>query len=504
MFNSLKFKIIITAFLIISTIMITDAWRDIKRSEQLLLNGQREKAVLLSERIAHGIMELMLQNKWQDLQAMVESLVKNAGELKEIRIFRPENGVILVSSDPLEIGAEINKEAPGISGKHEMREAFIVEKGGEQYVLKLSDIKNQPVCHKCHSPEEEVLGVLHIGISLSEITKTIQGYKRKYLTEALVGFILIAGAFVFVVGVLIDRPIKRMTRTIRKIEDGDLSARMDEDKKDELGLMAKSFNSMLESLESAKQEIELCHTEQMQRAAKLASLGEIISGIAHEIKNPLTGISCAVQVLQSEMSEDDEGRMVTSEILNHIRRLDTTVKALLNYARPKPPCLLSLKINDILEKAVFFVQPEANKQNVSIETEIEDDIPDVMMDPDQMQQIFLNLILNAVQAMPEGGNLKIEISVKDYTQVGGEIAGTLACEKILAVTFEDTGLGIKREHMESIFDPFFTKKSKGTGLGLSISQRIVQEHGGEISVKSEVGKGSIFTVYLPIGQSEEQ
>jgi signal transduction histidine kinase len=242
----------------------------------------------------------------------------------------------------------------------------------------------------------------------------------------------------------------------------------------------------------------------MQRAAKLASLGEIISGIAHEIKNPLTGISCAVQVLQSEMSEDDDSRMVTGEILNHIKRLDTTVKALLNYARPKPPCLLSLKINDILDKAVFFVQPEANKQNVLIEAEIEDDIPDVMMDPDQMQQIFLNIIINAVQAMPEGGNLKIEISVKDYTKVEGEIAEMLACEKILAVTFEDTGVGIKREHMESIFDPFFTKKSKGTGLGLSISQRIVQEHGGEISVKSEVGKGSIFTVYLPIGQSGEQ
>jgi len=307
-----------------------------------------------------------------------------------------------------------------------------------------------------------------------------------------------------VIGLLIDRPIKKMIRTIRKIEGGDLSARMEEDKKDELGLMAKSFNSMLESLDAAKQEIEMCHSEQMQRAAKLASLGEIVSGIAHEIKNPLTGISCAVQVFQSEMSEDDGRKAVTTEILNHIKRLDRTVKDLLNYAKPKPPNFLPLKINDVLNKAVFFVYPEAKKQNVSINSSDEAEIPDVMMDPDQMQQVFLNLMINAVQAMPDGGKLKITTLKSDLdNEEDCKIIELLPGEQAVIVRFEDTGKGIEGEYLDSIFDPFFTKKSKGTGLGLAISRRIVHEHGGEIIVKSEVGKGSVFSIYLPVMQKSK-
>ncbi|MEW6601386.1 MAG: ATP-binding protein [Nitrospirota bacterium] len=502
MFNSLKFKITITAFLIVSVIMTFSTWRDIKETEEKLLDGQMEKAVLLSERISHSIMVLMLKNKWQDLQHFLESLTKDSRELRAIRIVEPEKGVIVASSSKEDIGRPISSRDSDMIKRKAINNAYLSGKNADGFASKLTLIQNQTICHRCHNPEKEILGVLGVDISLNDVYKSINKFQKERLLDAIIGFVLIGGGFMFVVGVLIDRPIKKMIRTIRRIEDGDLSARMEEDKKDEFGLMAKSFNSMLESLDAAKQEIEMCHSEQMQRAAKLASLGEIISGIAHEIKNPLTGISCAVQVFQSEMSEDDSRKAVTTEILNHIKRLDRTVKDLLNYAKPKPPHFLPLNINDVLNKAVFFVYPEARKHNVSIDTHIEGEIPDVMMDPDQMQQVFLNLMINAVQAMPDGGKLKITTVKSDiHKEEDSRIIELLPGEKAVILRFEDTGKGIEDEYLDSIFDPFFTKKSKGTGLGLAISRRIVHEHGGEIVVKSELGTGSTFLIYLPVMQT---
>ena len=493
MFNSLKFKITITAFFIISAIMTLSTWRDINETERLLLEGHREKAALLSDRIAHSIMVLMTENRGQDMQALIESLVRGRKELERIRILRPEDGLIVVSSEPEEIGKVLKNT--GLTGKPDAPGGG---PGRQEYVSRFTAIKNRKACHACHDSRKDVLGILAVDISLDDVTASLREFKKEHFREALVGFLLIMGAFTFVAGVLIDRPIRKMIGTIRKIEKGDLSARMDENKKDEFGLVAKSFNRMLETLESAKKEIETYHDEQMQRAAKLASLGEIVSGIAHEIKNPLAGISCAVQVLQSEMDENDGRRVITGEILHHIKRLDRTLKDLLNYAKPRPPRFVPSSINNVLDKAVFFVYPEANKQKVVIETEIADNIPAIMMDPDQMQQIFLNLIINAVQAMPDGGKLTITVSEKDKDEIDEHGIRIPETGRVLAVKFEDTGKGIEGEHIDRIFDPFFTKKSKGTGLGLSISRRIIQEHGGDIAVKSEVGKGSIFTVYLPL------
>ena len=506
MFNSVKFKISITAFLIISVIMFFSTIRDIKQTETKLLNGQKEKAVLLSERIAHGIMVLMLKNRWQDLQTFMESLAKDSKEMKGIRIFLPENGVIVSSSDPVDIGRKTySDDMETLKDTAKKDSAFVVVRDGRRYASKLTVIQNQQICHRCHGSEKEVLGVLGIEISLHNVEKSIQEFEKEHILDALVGFLFMGGGIMLLVAFLIDRPIKKMIRVIRRIEDGDLSAKMEEGVNDEFGLMAKSFNRMLESLDSAKQEIEMCHAEQMQRAAKLASLGEIISGIAHEIKNPLTGISCAVQVFQADMKEDDNRKPITTEILNHVKRLDRTVKDLLNYAKPKPPSFIPLKVNEVLDKAVFFVYPEAKKKNVNIETEVQGDISNVMMDPDQIQQVFLNLIINAVQAMPDGGNLKINITETDLNceEIGVRIKELLLGDRVVIISFKDTGTGIDEGYMDSIFDPFFTKKSKGTGLGLAISQRIVQEHGGEITVKSELNKGSTFTIYLPVMQSVE-
>jgi two-component system, NtrC family, sensor kinase len=496
-FNSLKVKFSILVFILISMIMTANTWRDIHLTEQKLLNSQKEKTALLSDRISHGIMILMLKNQWKDLQSMMEGLVKDSKEMKELRIFVPETGIIVASSDPADVGKKIYQEDSERFRKGE-ENAFLIRKNDKIYSSKLTPIENLPPCHRCHPSERKILGVMDIEISLDTVYETIRKFKKEHFRDAIIGFILIIFVFLFIVSILIDRPINKMITTIRRIEKGDLSARMNVKQKDELGLLAKSFNNMVESLEKTKRELEEYHTEQIEKAAKLASLGEVASGIAHEIKNPLTGISCAIQVLQSELSEDDNKRTLIDEVLNQIKRLDRTVKDLLVFAKPKPPYLVSSKIYDVIEKAMFLVNAEAKKQNIIIETDIEKEIPTIRMDPDQIQQVLLNLMINAVQAMPEGGKLSISVSVKDYKEVRSNITMAPRTDKVLAAKIQDTGEGISPEDMEDIFKPFFTKKSKGTGLGLSISRKIIRGHGGEIICESNKGKGTVFTIYLPI------
>ncbi len=498
MLNTLKFKFIIASLLIISVIMSISTWRDIKDTKQRLLESQKAKAELMSQGVMHSISVLMLRNKWKDLQSMIENMAKDSSEIKELRIFLPDNGQIVSSSESHELGTRIYAEDMEIYNSRKWREVFILEKSGLRYASKLTPINNNTECRNCHEQSIKVLGVLDMEVSLSGIDESIRSSVKNHLEDSLIAFLIMGGGVLLVVGLLIDRPIINMINTIKKIESGDLSVRMEKGK-NEFGIMAGSFNSMLDSVEASNREVEKCHTEQMQRAAKLASLGEIISGIAHEIKNPLAGISCAVQVFQSELEDGDSRKVVTSEILDNIKRLDNIVKSLLNYARPKSPQFINLKVNDVLEKAVFFVYPQAKKHNVTIDTLVDEEIPEIMMDSDQMQQVFLNLMINAVQAMPDGGKLKITASEsdKDNMNLDDKARSLFTAERAVTVKFEDNGHGIDPETQKSIFDPFITKKSKGTGLGLSISQRIVQEHGGDIVVNSEVDKGTTFTVYLP-------
>jgi signal transduction histidine kinase len=428
----------------------------------------------------------------------MKNLTNDSKELRGIRIFLPESGLIIASSDPDNIGQKTNDNDIAVLNTHEKDSAFLVDLDGQRYVSKQTVIKNLPACHRCHNSSKETLGVMGIELSLAEIDKSIRVFKKEHFADSLIVFLLIGAGIILSISIFIDSPIKKMVRVIRKIESGDLTARMEDNNKDEFGVMAKSFNNMLESLDAAKKEVEIYHVEQIRRAAKMASLGEIIASIAHEIKNPLTGISCAIQVFHSELSDEDSRKAVTREVLLQINRLDRTVKGLLNYAKPNPPLFSSMRVNSVLDKAIFFVYPEAKKDNVTINIKTEKNVPEVMVDPDQMQQVFLNLIINAIHAMPGGGRLKITISkAEKYAIEKDSIKNQLLEDMAVIIKFKDTGKGIENEQVKNIFDPFYTKKSKGTGLGLSISQRIVHEHGGEIAVDSEPDKGSTFTVFLP-------
>ncbi len=496
--KSVRFKLTFIALLIVFFISSMIGLSDVLDTEKHLITTQKEKAVLLSDIIKKSIMILMIENRWKELQNLIQDLPRNNPELKEVRLFHPITGRIIASNDPDDVGKEMyKKDWEKFVNRDEA--AFIIKKDDKIFATRVAAIGSTPHCVRCHNPEQKILGGLDLEISLSAAQRLILDATYKHTSRLLLGFALIVISFLIGGEILIRKPLKRLTESMKRVEEGDLSVRAKEDAKDEFGYLGGAFNKMIRSLEEAKRELESCYLIQMEKTSKLASLGELISGIAHEIKNPLTGISFGIQVLNSGLGEGDERKRTVAEVLSHVNRLDRTVKDVLDYAKPKPLRMVKTGIGDVLEKALFLASSEAKKQSVAIEREVEGDIPEIMIDPDQMQQVFLNLIINALQAMPAtGGKLKISIAKKERVAVANEIEPPVAGGQVVLIKFQDTGYGIASDDLEHVFEPFFTKKSKGSGLGLSISQKIVQEHGGEINVKSEVGKGSVFSIYLPV------
>lgn len=226
-------------------------------------------------------------------------------------------------------------------------------------------------------------------------------------------------------------------------------------------------------------------TEQLLRADKLSGLGELVAGVAHEVRNPLGVIKASVQMLEQEMDEGCQDAELTRVMAQEIERLDSVVSALLDFGRPSQSQFGPVDAHRVLGEVLLLTKQFARQQNVTVIDNSPDGLPDIRADEDRLKQIYVNLISNAIQAMPDGGSLTITAATR---------------EGFLRIAFTDTGIGISPEEKERIFDPFHTSRAEGTGLGLSIVHRIVDAHNGYITAESEPGAGSTFTVGLPLAR----
>lgn len=229
--------------------------------------------------------------------------------------------------------------------------------------------------------------------------------------------------------------------------------------------------------------------EEILRMDRLASLGEISSGIAHEIRNPLAAIKTTAQALEEEMEPEDPKREFLSRIVKEIDRLDTMLRTFFSFAKPKRPMYVRCDIRDVVKEVLLLLGKDITNNKIEIVEKYAPDLPAVHGDFQQLQQVFLNLLLNSVEFMDPEREKKIFITAWEKKNSHKR--------RLLEVSLTDTGAGIDDEHINRIFDPFFTTTAKGTGLGLSITYRIVQRHGGTISVSSKLGKGTTFIINLP-------
>jgi two-component system NtrC family sensor kinase len=283
---------------------------------------------------------------------------------------------------------------------------------------------------------------------------------------------------------VLSDPINHMIEVIRQVKRGRLDQRMEVTSNDELGELAHTFNRMTDIIKR-NQEMEAALAQQ----GKMASLGVLSSGVAHEINNPLGVILGYASYLEGKIPADDPNFKYIHEIKRESKRCKKIVQDLLSYARTPQPTLEPTDLNLLLGQILDFAANHTDLHQVSVVRDFATDLPLVPADGDQLRQVAINLILNAGAAMPDGGTLTVATAV----DADGEMA---------LIRLSDTGVGISEEAQEKVFEPFFTTKARGTGLGLAITRQIIEQHHGRITLESEVGRGTVFTIRLPLIREE--
>ena len=312
--------------------------------------------------------------------------------------------------------------------------------------------------------------------------------RHTVLFVAGAGAVAICGALLVVLTYLIQKPLVELQQKIAQLGSGDLKAAVSfAHRNDEIGDLGRNFNQMVQQLRESREEIERLHRTQMSRAEHLATLGELATGLAHEIRNPLAGIAGVIEIIGRDLPTTSPARAVVKDVRQEIARINHIVTDLLQTARPHPPRVRRSDLNTTVEHAVMLGRQQALAKSIEIALCKDPTLPEVEHDSDQIHQVMLNLLLNALQAIDKNGKVTVALSRRDSTAV---------------VEVTDNGRGIPQQDLPNIFRPFFTTKGEGTGLGLSLARRIVEEHHGRIDVTSTVSKGTTFAVVLPLQPSQ--
>lgn len=327
--------------------------------------------------------------------------------------------------------------------------------------------------------------------------------------------LIYGGLFVAVISVslclilyfIVTKPISLMVDGMDKLAKGDMEYRLNLNTKDEIGLLANSFNAMSGELKQYKEKMEhwtrsledevqkktaeiLRAQEQLSNAEKLASLGRMSAGVAHELNSPLTGIVTFAHLMLKRIPEENTQDIEDIKvIIDQAERCSRIVKGLLGFARRTASEKVKVNINTLIENTLSMMRNQTKFHNITFDVQLSKSLPEIVIDPNQIQQVFLNLLLNAADAMEEKGN--ISIASRLIEQDGG---------KSVEIEFSDTGPGIPEDISGKVFEPFFTTKpvGKGTGLGLAVSYGIIKKHEGKIFLKSGDGKGAHFFIQLPV------
>lgn len=331
-----------------------------------------------------------------------------------------------------------------------------------------------------------IVGILYVGILEQKYTDI-----QRQMVLIFVGITLAVAALSTLFALWISRqismPIRNLVAASQQLANGNLEAKVELTSRDELGKLAHRFNQMAEALRQRDERLKEFTKRKIMESERLATVGQLAANVAHELNNPLQGIVTYSSLLLEKDICDEPSRQNIEKIAIQAGRCREIIRGLLDFSRQKKPQKTLTDINALLRRCISLVENQALFHNITVAQNLDGSLPMIVVDPSQIERVFLNLIINAAEAMDEGGTLTLTTSY-----------GLNA--KSMDIEVKDTGHGISIENMQRIFNPFFTTKEigHGVGLGLAISYGIVKEHNGEITVESEIGSGATFTVSLPI------
>jgi len=488
---------------------------NLKTVRKLMIDYAVSNAEEVAEVIHQSAYDSMLKNDKTSLYHMIGRIAQSE-DIEHIRLIDKKGKVIFSNIDG-ETGSVIGKHAdecimchysenPGISTPSKNRSRIIITKSGKEALGFTKAIYNQSDCFTAschfHDKDDKILGLLDISISLEMLRQKSYEYRLVFVMLTCLLLLMFGILVVILTHYLVDIPVQSLVRHSRLVALGDFESRVPVSSRDELGELSESVNDMTESLGRADRELKgwadslenkveerskeiMLMEEQLRRSEKLASLGTLAAGVAHEINNPLTGILLYASILNRDKRLDPTLLPDVERVITETQRCAVIVKNLLEFSRESLPVKEIISVDAILDEVVTLFHEQPDFKNIIIRKNYSPDLPQISVDPNQIRQVFMNLVINAGHAMRNGGDLEIS----SYRSSDGMYV--CACLK-------DSGDGISEENLARIFDPFFTTKPDGTGLGLSISYGIIENNGGKIEVKSRLMEGTTFVVMLPV------
>ena len=430
----------------------------------------------------------MMSNHQEEVDQMIQK-IGQGDSLENVSLMNHE-GTVRYSTDPEAVGRVNNRKKAACRPCHatspplrDMDLSHRLQADADAQIARvLLPVYNSNECWSAachvHRMDESVLGVIEFDVSLTPLFGMLQASRNRMALFTLLMVALSSAVVWLLIQRWVNRPVGGLVEAMRQIAEGNRAEPIPEGET-ELGYLAGAFNRMSEKLEASQRQLVM--------SEKLITVGKLTAGVAHELNTPITGIlSCAEELLEGMRADDplrEEGRLIQRESL----RCREIVKNLLDFGRQQIPEPREVDLREVIAQALALVRKNSRFRNVSIRTEFAKDLPTIKADPGQVEQVFLNILINAADAMPEGGEILIKT------------AQSRPPEWVIT-SFTDTGVGIPPEMHEKIFEPFVSTKAKdqkGSGLGLAVCAQIVKSHGGRIEVQSQQGQGTTFSVFFP-------
>jgi two-component system, NtrC family, sensor kinase len=525
--HSISAKLVLSLVLSMSAVFGLLGYLIVRLHQQHLEQTTLASAERVSDVIRRSTTFYMLRNDRDGLYHAIQTIADEPGMLR-VRIL-DNDGRVNYSTASSEVGHIVDKDEEACYVCHSQsqplahlnkpdRFRIYRDSGGLRVLGIITPIENQSGCSNaaCHAhpANQRVLGVLDVDLSLESADAQLAQTTRRmlgYLFCALVSIGVMSWLFVWQV---VGKPIKTLKDATERLSHGGLGYQIDIGGQDELGDLERSFNRMSSQLQEANNEIVAWtktledrvdqKTGELKRASehllhveKMASLGKMAAVVAHEVNNPLSGILTYAKLLrkwigtgQAADEKRDEAVQCLELIAGESRRCGELVNSLLSLSRTAPMNLELVDLHAIVDRCLLLVRHPLEMAGVQLQLQLADDLPQLQCDPAQIEQVLLALITNAMDALPQGGNIWLQAQFNES-------------QEELEIQVRDDGPGIAPDLLTKIFEPFFTTKDngRGVGLGLAISRGIVERHRGRIQVDSELGKGTIFTITLPVSEN---